>query len=325
MMTTSRNLRIVVLGGLGDCLLHTPFIRHFRVSGAYDRIACMVQKGTLQLFDHNPYIDLLVGCPGPDMPLWALPEEDCDVFSPNLHAELRGITRDGELDIESRLTMKCRSGWATARDAYIVRQIARRYGIELSDESLDLFTAPEDDEWAAAFTGSLGDRPTVALNRRSAMACKEYPQEHWQIVADALAEQATVVEFGPPTETLAGVRPIWPFQPLRRTAALLRRISCLVTVDSFLAHVAAAVGTPAIVVFGPTNPAVFGHPVHVNIRRAPCEPCYNPDEAGCRQHVCLTELPPDAIIAPALSILAAPQPELVPKLAMPMGARHVRQ
>jgi ADP-heptose:LPS heptosyltransferase len=284
----------------------------------------MVPEFTLQLFDRNPYLDLVAGCPGHDLALWALPEEDCDVFSPNLHAQLRAITQDGGLDIESRLTVKCRSGWKTPRDAYILRQIAQRYGIQLTDESLDMFTAPEDDEWAETFAGGLGAKPIIVLNRRTASSFKEYPRERWQAVADLLAERATVLEFAAPAEALGDVKCVWPLQPLRRTAALFRRARCVVTVDSFSAHLATAVGTPAVVVFGPTHPAIFGHPVNRNIRCAPCDPCFNPDEAGCREPVCLTQLPPQTIVAAVLSILATSPPDRVLKSPMLWGACNVR-
>jgi ADP-heptose:LPS heptosyltransferase len=189
-----------------------------------------------------------------------------------------------------------------------VRQIARRYGISLTDESLDVFTAPEDEQWAEGFTEVFAGKPIVALNRRTASGAKEYPRESWQAVVSALAPRAAMLEFGAPSEALAGAQCIWPFQPLRRTAALLRRVRCLVTVDSLAAHLATAVGTPAVVVFGPSNPAVFGHPGNRNVRRAPCEPCYNPFEAGCTEPVCLNQLPPQTIIDAALAELSrAPQ------------------
>jgi ADP-heptose:LPS heptosyltransferase len=324
MTKITRNLRIVVLGGLGDCLLHTPFIRHFRMSGAYDRIACMVPEFTLQLFDRNPYIDLLVGCQGPDLALWALPEQDFEVFSPYIRARLRAI-RDGALGLESCVSIKCGAGWiGTPGDAHILRQIAQRYGIQLTDESLDMFTAPEDDEWAETFAGGLGAKPIIMLNRRTARSFKEYPRERWQAVVDLLAERATVLELGAPAEALGGVKCIWPLQPLRRTAALFRRARCVVTVDSFSAHLATAVGTPAVVVFGPTHPAIFGHPVNRNIRCAPCDPCFDPDEVGCREPVCLTQLPPQTIVAAVLSILATSPPDRALKSPMPWGACNVR-
>ncbi len=57
-----RKLRVIVGGGLGDCLLHTPFLRHFRRWGIYDSITCMAHKEALELLDRNPHIDRLIGC-----------------------------------------------------------------------------------------------------------------------------------------------------------------------------------------------------------------------------------------------------------------------
>ncbi|RKY65305.1 MAG: hypothetical protein DRP99_00395, partial [Candidatus Latescibacterota bacterium] len=45
---------------------------------------------------------------------------------------------------------------------------------------------------------------------------------------------------------------------LRKVAGLLARCSAFVGNDSGIAHIAAAVGTPTVVIFGPTEPEVWG-------------------------------------------------------------------
>lgn len=313
MTHASRSLRIVMGGRMGDCLLHSPFIRHFRRSRLYDRITCVAANETLQLFDHNPHIDLLIGCKASMLSLWALPEEGSDIFAPFIEVE-SPLNPDGGLRSRGRFKIKCRRdpGWPES-DLPIVRQMALHHGIALEDESLEVFTAPEDEAWAENFVREFGDGPLILFNRRTASRWKEYPKDRWQAVADALADQATLLEFAEPAETLAGVKCVSPVLPLRRTAALLRRTHCAITVDSLLAHLAAAAATPAVVVFGPTNPSVWGHPVNRNIRCAPCEPCQNPDEENCTEPLCLTQLPHQLIVEAVLSELAGSGSTRIPR------------
>ena len=64
---------------------------------------------------------------------------------------------------------------------------------------------------------------------------------------------------------------------LRATAEVLASAGVVVANDSGLAHVAAAVGTPTVMIFGPTPHATLGRfPPNVAVLRAglPCEPCW---------------------------------------------------
>ena len=58
---------------------------------------------------------------------------------------------------------------------------------------------------------------------------------------------------------------------------LLRRLSCLVSGDTGVAHLAAALGVPTVTLFGPTDPrltAPRGARARSLYRAAPCSPCF---------------------------------------------------
>lgn len=79
--------------------------------------------------------------------------------------------------------------------------------------------------------------------------------------------------------------------------ALLRELAVLVSADSGPAHVAAAVGTPAVTLFGPTDPRLTA-PLgdrQISLWRQPaCAPCFL---ARCPiDHRCLTELTVDQVL-----------------------------
>jgi ADP-heptose:LPS heptosyltransferase len=89
---------------------------------------------------------------------------------------------------------------------------------------------------------------------------------------------------------------------LKETAELLAGAGLAVGNDSGLSHVAAAVGTPTLMIFGPTSAAVLGSfPPHVKIARSglACEPCWTTArlEACGRRIDCLKQLSVDAVWA----------------------------
>lgn len=61
---------------------------------------------------------------------------------------------------------------------------------------------------------------------------------------------------------------------LAETATILEKAAGLLAVESGMAHLAAAVGTKAVVVFGPTPVTLFGYPWNVNVSTMDCAPCW---------------------------------------------------
>jgi heptosyltransferase-2 len=78
---------------------------------------------------------------------------------------------------------------------------------------------------------------------------------------------------------------------------LLSRLRCLVSGDTGVAHLAAAVGVATVTLFGPTDrrlTAPRGPAARALDRAAPCAPCFLPT---CPiDHVCLTRIEPDAVL-----------------------------
>jgi len=78
-----------------------------------------------------------------------------------------------------------------------------------------------------------------------------------------------------------------------------------VTNDSGPMHIASAVGTPVVAMFGPTDPrrtAPMGHPAHVLRYDLPCSPCFRrvcpyPD------HPCMRLIGVDEVLKAVLHML----------------------
>ncbi|MBZ5566105.1 MAG: glycosyltransferase family 9 protein [Acidobacteriia bacterium] len=114
-----------------------------------------------------------------------------------------------------------------------------------------------------ALTGSAADRPlTEYIAREAGVACLN------------LAGEFSLLEL----------------------AALIRRFDLYLTVDSGPAHMAAALGTPLVTLWGPgiyaqTSPQAGASPVRIIDRRVHCAPCYGtPLMKTCKDNICMKQI-----------------------------------
>lgn len=145
------------------------------------------------------------------------------------------------------------------------------------------------------------------------MAAKRWPHfaalaERFDDVAlvgttdDLRHHDGTPMRFPPHVRSFVGVL------TLRDTVELMASAGVVVANDSGLAHAAAAVGTPTVMLFGPTDHGCLGPlPPSARVLRAglPCEPCWTRAPlAACTSRVdCLRALGVDAVERAARSLL----------------------
>lgn len=116
-----------------------------------------------------------------------------------------------------------------------------------------------------------GNRPRLAVAPRSRWPAKDWPLDRFAAVIRAVRERdaADVVILGGPGdvecgETLlrtAGVDRVWNLcgkASLLQLGAQLKEVDLLLCNDSGPMHFAAAVGTPVVALFGPTDPSLTG-------------------------------------------------------------------
>ncbi len=161
--------------------------------------------------------------------------------------------------------------------------------------------------------------PLVAIAPGARWATKRWPAERFAEVANALAaEGAHIVLAGGPgdrdalaamcanlrTPVAADLSPL----PIAALAAALARVQLLVACDSGPVHLAAAVGTPALALFGPTSTVRWGPPPPGRALSLglPCSPCSNHGGDSCPEghHRCLADLRADAVVSASREVLA---------------------
>jgi ADP-heptose:LPS heptosyltransferase len=85
------------------------------------------------------------------------------------------------------------------------------------------------------------------------------------------------------------------------TAALIRRMDLLLSVDSGPAHIAAAVGTPLVTLWGPgiysaTSPIQGDGRVRILLSPPPCAPCYGTTlMRSCTDNICMKQIDVDDV------------------------------
>jgi len=194
--------------------------------------------------------------------------------------------------------------------------------VETREPDSSLAVGEDRRREALALLGESGERdsrPLVALCPGSTNSrAKRWPSERFAALADMLAERsgARVLLVGALEELdiseevarLARSRPLvlTGRTNLAQTAALLSAADLLVTNDTGPAHVAAAVGCPVVVIFGPTNPETtrpFSALAEV-VRKPPeCAPCMLRD---CPiDHRCMTAITAEDVFGHAARALEA--------------------
>jgi ADP-heptose:LPS heptosyltransferase len=168
-------------------------------------------------------------------------------------------------------------------------------------------------------------RDFAILNPAGGWESKLWPAERFGEVAKGLRERGlrSVVTWGPGEDALAdrvvassegaAVRS-FP-TTLLDYVELARRARLVIAADTGPLHLACAVGTPVVALFGPTDPARNGpfEPADEVIRRTPpCAPCYR---RGCTRHSgIMADIPAAEVLGAAERRLAAarePQPDAV--------------
>jgi lipopolysaccharide heptosyltransferase II len=307
-----KKILVIKLSALGDVILSTPSFRAIRNRYPQARIVALVERAAYPALKACPYVDdvlsfekfgkkdfrsmLRIGR--------LLAREQFDVC-----VDLQNNRLSHLLSYLSGA--HTRVGYANRRlDFFLNRpvkdlrpvvgpvehqfQLLDNLEIAHPDIRPELTADAVDEEAVSRFLREnwLGENQTlVGINPGSSplWKTKQWPQEAFIELCDLLAkENVRVVVTGtkddlPAAEAIARQTRTRPIIAAGRTSigeliALIRRCRVFVTSDSAPMHIATAVGTPAVALFGPTDPrrhvAPGRAPISVVNKEVKCSPCY---------------------------------------------------
>ena len=247
-----KDINILTWGGLGDALLATPAIKALKQKYPERRLNVFCLNRHRDIFLKNPYVDAVKGVTFRSSPLaWILTHIN--------RLELKSINYSF-LDPLINYSKN------------IIEIIAEILEVELTDKQMQLFLT--DQEIKAGELVVSNYKIPVTINPSA--ACSEHkiwPYEKWeQIIAEM--PQCTFLQLGLNKDRLLKGALDLRGKSIRTSVAIVKSSVCYAGVDSFFAHAATAVNTPAVVLFGPSLASIYGHPQNINIsKKLVCSPC----------------------------------------------------
>ena len=166
------------------------------------------------------------------------------------------------------------SGFAPIDDSqHAARQLAtplERLALYLEDHAASLHPSDADREFAEKFLEPAGKSPVIAIHAGSGSAKKNWPVDRWAELGRLLLDrnpEARLLLIGGEADgaQIQSLRNAWTKVPLLiasdlplpELAAVLERATLFLGHDSGISHMAAAAGTRCVLLFGPTDPAIW--------------------------------------------------------------------
>jgi ADP-heptose:LPS heptosyltransferase len=277
-LAAKRHYRIVTWGGIGDALTLTPALRALKLRYPTRKIHVLcTQKSHKEVLKNNPYIDSLihVGDWGKNV-IQLLHRFKIIRFQ---------WANTGILD-EVRLFIGVNNGrvgyqWANTEilgpDLFYKKSVAmimgEKLGVQVDNPRPDCFLSAKEEAEAKKIVSRYPNPVAIQITPESSQN-KSWPVENWERLV-LNNPQYNFLQIGLADEdVIRGAIDLRRKLTLRQSFGVIKTARAFVGVDSSLAHIAAATHTPAIVLFGPSTPMVWGYAENYNIYKAPrCSPC----------------------------------------------------
>jgi len=258
-------------GGIGDVLMSTAALRHLRERYPQSRITYVTDRHNADVLELNPHVDQIV--------------------------ERHELDREG-LDIDL-----CHEDIWDSGVHVIDKYLTLVEAPADASRRVDLILSEDDRRFARGFLGPLRQEPVIVVHAKSNMRCKDWPLWRWADLVERLARDYWVVQVGRAGEELIpgclDATGLPGPAPLRKTAALVEQACFAICVDSCIQHFAAALGIPAVVLYGgSSSPELSGYPCNVNLRTplpCRCDLSKGFTSACPRDYECMTAITPEMV------------------------------
>ena len=317
-----KSILLIKPGAIGDLLQLTPVIRTLKTAFPSSEITLLLgSSATAALFKHNPYLweTLVYDKTGKDplhipfLKLWKrLRERKFDLVVNFQRSNLKTwLLAAAAFPCRVLVYHKPRERIVHVVDNYL--ETIRPLGIASAGRNLELHFGRDDEQFAEDFFGSANfdNKPVVALNPGASHAVNRWSTDQFAALADLLAEKLAVkvilvggAQDSALAQEIVSKAKTTPLDitgkaSLLQTGALLKKCAVLVSGDTGPLHLATAVGTKVVALFGAADPARTGpvgagHRV-IQAKDVACVPCCsrvcnNPAYLDCMEKISAQEV-----------------------------------
>lgn len=290
-----QKILVIRVDHIGDVITTIPSLRTLRKAFPNAKISMMLRSSTKDLLVNYPYINELIIYDAP----WFRGKKDFNIFKTfkflrSLRKKDFGLVIDFKGDLRNIfLAYLSKAKYRLAYDVkggdFLLTHIAdyrkelvhsidrnldvlKKLGIETKDRNLELWIPQEIKKKI-----KLPEKKFVVINPGSGGPKKLWTSEGFAKVADHIASRykTEIVLTGSPDEAKLtdGIESLMSFKPLNlagktsllELAEIIKRAKIFISTDSGPMHIAVAVGTPTIALFGTSLSEVWGYKSEKNI------------------------------------------------------------
>ena len=337
----SNRILVTQTGGwVGDMVLLTPALRALKIAYPQSHLVLLIRPLVAGLMADHPYVDeVVLDCKGSALSrlpsFWKSVSEirrsDFNLavvlhptsFRNALIPFLAGIPERIGSDVSGRgilLTQACPDR-TDLHEVHRYLRVLKLIDIHEPTAKLEFWHTDADRDTTHQILSTHGissGQNLIGVNLGTTWRTKRWPLENFAAVITQVQRRfgARILLTGstaeiPLGETLAQIAKVEVINLIGKTTlmqlgALIERCNFYLTCDSGPMHIAAAVGTPTIALFGPTSPTrhgPYGKNHEVIEKSVECRSCY---KRKCMRkdlpYLCMTEISPNQVVAQILKL-----------------------
>lgn len=327
-----RNILIIKLRHIGDVLLATPVLQGLRAAYPDARLSMLVNRGTEGVLAHNPDLNEVLCL---DKGSWQAQFAFVRMLKGRRFDAVIDLTdgdRSAIISLATRSPVRIGFNAEHRWRGLLYSQVAkprpmdqhrveydlcalRALGLDTKPGLPAVFVSPAEEQVVEDWLLQVGLRsgqgvaPMVVLQPGARYSLKVWPPDRFAQLADRLADRfgCRILLGGDQRErevaelvarkTRCGPIVAAGRFTLLQFAALVKRCALFIGNDGGAMHIAAAMGTPVVALFGPTYPQRWGPrggPSQVIYKGLDCRACYHPTclrgDDSCMQQISVDEV-----------------------------------
>jgi heptosyltransferase-2 len=319
---------------IGDAIMTTPAIRAIRKKFPHAQITLLAKPWVAPVFQYSPHIDNIMqydsngyhaGLNGKIQLIKDIRNQNFDtaillqnaieaailVFGAGIKRRV-GFNTDARGVLLTHAVPISKAIKSIHQTRYYVKMLESA-GIPNAGLDLELFIGTSDSLSAYRYLQKINASPDIrwiGMNPSATYGtAKQWFPKRFAQLADRIAKNyhASILIFGGPKDKQLGEQVCEMMQTpavnlagqttLGMAMALIQKCHAFVTNDSGLMHIACALQTPLIAIFGSTNPITtgpIGNMSHIIQVKAPCSPCLLTD-CPKKHHICMDAVSVDMV------------------------------